>query len=112
MIVAGRFMDSVVTGNAVSAAGVFITVGEALDVLASGDLSVAVRVGADSSGGDSAAGAQDHPNNKRTNISDDSRCCCKDIGLILGGFRYKNRKLPHVCLTFRILIPCYICDLE
>ena len=86
-----------VTGNAVSATGVFMTVGEALDVLASVDLSVAVRVGWDSSGGDSAAGAQDHPNNKRTNISDDSRCCCKDIGLIVGGFRYKNRKLPHVC---------------
>ena len=101
-----------VTGNAVSATGVFMTVGEALDVLASVDLSVAVRVGWDSSGGDSAAGAQDHPNNKRTNISDDSRCCCKDIGLIVGGFRYKTRKLPHVCITFRILIPCYICDLE
>ena len=102
MIVAGRFMDSVVTGNAVSATGVFMTVGEALDVLASVDLSVAVRVGWDSSGGDSAAGAQDHPNNKRTNISDDSRCCCKDIGLIVGGFRYKNRKLPHVCHTFAL----------
>ena len=112
MIADGRFMEPVVTGTAVSAVGVLMTVDEALDVLVSVDLSAAVRVGWDSSSGDSVAGAQDHPNNKRTNISDDSRCCCKDIGLILGGFRYKNRKLPHVCLTFRILIPCYICDLE
>ena len=66
--------------------------------------------GGSPSGGDSAAGAQDHPNNKRTNISDDSRCCCKDIGLIVGGFRYKNRKLPHVCPIWRLLkrrIPYY-----